>query len=250
MVSTDQCLASAGISAGSAGTLLSGAALCCATAAPAMRIIGKRRAGTALRRVVIILPPRSPHCTRRWAVCARLTDFPGTNSGKSARPELVAVEADLAAIAKYSGAAGCVREIGQAHFSDGAEITCRVRESAGAALEMHGISDDGEEAGTQRSGRSCRRIEEQGITRFRDPVMLNVEDESAARARLGSAEESSADRAAEISSGRPHCRSGVDRAEVGHDHTAYGFATAVQIATSSRGGGPGISACGCKSYEQ
>ncbi len=57
MESTDQRLESAGISAGSAGTLLAGATVCCATARVAKMVV-TIRSTMALMRCVFITPPK------------------------------------------------------------------------------------------------------------------------------------------------------------------------------------------------
>ena len=128
-------------------------------------------------------------------------------------------EADLAAIPERR------RLRVKIHFTDECEIARRPGEFASATGNVRGVGDDREKRLRKRSGCRHGRIEENRVSRFRDPMMLDMKHYRAACARLRRAQERCTDRAPEI----PRCGAQgvgewINRAEVGHAGATNGNA--------------------------
>src|SRR6267154_898082 len=134
-------------------------------------------------------------------------------SREDAKPASLSIllrETDLAGVAEYR----CLS--GQIDFADIFYIADGSGEFAGAASNVHGIGDDGEQGLRilHRSGSGDGGIESEGIARFGHPVMLDTKHQCAACARLGRAQQGPTDGAAQISRRRAHSGKLIDGAEV------------------------------------
>src|SRR6266550_6534602 len=128
-------------------------------------------------------------------------------------------ETDLAAIPERRSLRA------QIHFTDECEIARRPGEFASATGNVRRVGDDREKRLRERSGRRHGRIEEDRISRFRDPMMLDMKHYRAACTRLRRAQERCTDRAPEL----PRCGAQgvgewINRAEVGHEGATNGNA--------------------------
>src|SRR5882757_6739334 len=96
---------------------------------------------------------------------AHLPPFPSGDAGLG----LLFRRTNLPGVAKYDLSTIKV------DFPDAGEIPNRVGEFAGAAREVNRVGDDGIQAGGYCCSGSCCRIKGKRISRFGDPVMLDME---------------------------------------------------------------------------
>src|SRR6266481_1029595 len=113
----------------------------------------------------------------------------------------------------------------QVGFADVGEISTRSGVLTRTAFEMDGIGDDG----VQTRGYLCRRggrnVEIEGISRFCDPMMLDMKNQRISGA-LG-ADNGGTHRTFQVSRRGTHGCGWINRAQVRHKHSAHRRATLV-----------------------
>lgn len=126
--------------------------------------------------------------------------------------------------------------VGEAHFAEVAENGASVQVDFTDSVDVDGIVHDGESSFREGYRRGCGWIESDGVTGIGDPVMLNFEQDIAAR-YLRRTDQRSGDGTAQIAGSRSEgCRGSVWRqgAKVGDDRAANVNTAVVAIVPAAR----------------
>jgi len=109
------------------------------------------------------------------------------------------------------------------YLADVADVSRCAREFTGSSFDVYGVGHNSKQGLSLRDRNGCRNgwIEQDGISCFGNPVVLNMKHDGISRTWLRGAQNRSADRSLQVSRGNPHGGSGINRPEVRHYHTSH-----------------------------